>query len=82
MCYYFSGNSFILIIGLFVTKIIFRQERLFRGERSVFMTATKKLLSYIDTLTPEQIEKLVNHLPKLTSLLEEQAQPYPREQIV
>ena len=32
-----------------------------------------KLLSYIAMLTPEQIEKLVNQLPRLTSLLSEQA---------
>lgn len=39
-----------------------------------------KLLSYISMLTPEQIEKLVNQLPRLTALLSEQAPPYPPEQ--
>ena len=39
-----------------------------------------KLLSYIAMLTPEQIQKLVNQLPLLTSLLSEQAPPCPREQ--
>lgn len=34
-----------------------------------------KLLDYIAMLTDEQIEKLVNQLPLLTSLLSEQAQP-------
>jgi hypothetical protein len=33
-----------------------------------------KLLDYIAMLTDEQIEKLVNQLPLLTSLLSEQAQ--------
>ena len=32
-----------------------------------------QLLTYISSLTPEQIEKLVNQLPRLTSLLSEQA---------
>ena len=39
-----------------------------------------KLLSYISTLTPEQIEKLVNHLPQLISSLSEQDQFCPQEQ--
>lgn len=38
-----------------------------------------KLLSYISMLTPEQIEKLVNQLPQLTSLLQAQDQPCHQE---
>ena len=39
-----------------------------------------KLLAYISTLTPEQIDKLVNHLPQLISLLSEEGQPCLQEQ--
>ena len=39
-----------------------------------------KLLTYISTLTPEQIDKLVNRLPQLISLLSEQGQPCLQEQ--
>ena len=39
-----------------------------------------KLLTYISTLTPEQIDKLVNHLPQLISLLSEEGQPSLRGQ--
>ena len=45
------------------------------------MSAIDKLVSYISTLTPEQIEKIIDHLPLLTELLGEQAPPYPPEQI-
>lgn len=40
-----------------------------------------KLLTYIESLTPEQIEKLITQLPRLTALLEETSQLCPREQI-
>ena len=40
-----------------------------------------KLLSYISMLTPEQIDKLVNQIQLLTSLLSEQAPPFLQEQI-
>jgi hypothetical protein len=39
-----------------------------------------KLLSYISTLTPEQIEKLVSHLPQLYASASKQDQPCPQEQ--
>ena len=39
-----------------------------------------KLLSYISTLTPEQIEKLVIHLPLLYASISEQALPCPQGQ--
>lgn len=39
-----------------------------------------QLLTYISSLTPEQIEKLVNQLPRLTSLLSEQAPLCHQEQ--
>jgi hypothetical protein len=39
-----------------------------------------KLLSYISTLTPEQIEKLVNHLQLLYASISEQDQPCRQEQ--
>lgn len=40
----------------------------------------QKLLDYVSSLTPEQIEKLINHLPQLISLLEESNQPYRQAQ--
>jgi hypothetical protein len=40
----------------------------------------QKLLDYIATLTPEQVEKLINHLPQLISSLEESNQPYRQAQ--
>ena len=44
------------------------------------MSAKNELLSYISTLTPEQVDKIVSQLPRLTSLLEESSQPCPLEQ--
>ena len=34
------------------------------------MNANEKLVDYILSLTDEQVEKLINHLPELISLLE------------
>ena len=39
-----------------------------------------QLISYILSLTPEQVAKLVNQLPQLTSLLEELKKPCHQEQ--
>lgn len=39
-----------------------------------------KLLSYISTLTPEQIRKAVNHLPQLSEAISKQDQPCHQEQ--
>ena len=39
-----------------------------------------KLLTYISTLTPEQIDKLVNRLPQLYASISKQAPPYLQEQ--
>ena len=44
------------------------------------MSAIDKLVTYVSNLTPEQVEKLFNYLPKLTSLLEEPSPPSLREQ--
>ena len=44
-------------------------------------TKEEKLLNYILSLTPEQAEKIVNHLPQLSALLSEPNQPYLQEQI-
>lgn len=38
------------------------------------------LVDYICSLTPEQIDKLISQLTRLTSLLSGQAQPCPPEQ--
>ena len=39
-----------------------------------------KLISYILSLTPEQVDKLVESIPVLTSLLSVDIQPCPQEQ--
>ena len=44
-------------------------------------TKEEKLLAYILSLTPEQANKIVNHLPQLSALLSEANQPYQQEQI-
>ncbi len=62
------------------SELLFREHRFAPLERSFAMSAVDKLISYISTLTPEQIEKLVNQLPRLTALLSEQVPPYPRGQ--
>lgn len=41
------------------------------------MSATDKLMAYINNLTPEQVDKIMNQLPRLISLIEESAPPYP-----
>ena len=60
------------------SELFLREHRFARLERSLyFKMEENKLLSYISTLTPEQIEKLVKELPRLISLLQEQAPPCP-----
>ena len=46
------------------------------------MNYSDPLLAYIKTLTTEQVETLMNHLPELLSLSAEQEEPYPLEQSV
>ena len=40
----------------------------------------QEIFDYLATLTPEQKDKIINHLPQLISLLEESGQPYHQEQ--
>lgn len=47
----------------------------------VLIMKSQKLLDYVSSLTPEQVEKLIAHLPQLISLLEEQGQLCLQEQI-
>ena len=44
------------------------------------MSDTEKLISYIMSLTPEQADKIIRQIPRLTALLEESLQPCPPEQ--
>ena len=37
------------------------------------MSAIDQLLTYIRSLTPEQVEKVLRHLPKLVAMLDEPA---------
>lgn len=39
-----------------------------------------KLITFIETLTAEQIEKLIKALPRLIASIGELNQPYPQEQ--
>ncbi len=41
------------------------------------MNASKELLTYILTLSPEQIDKVVRHLPELVELLEDESDSSP-----
>lgn len=41
------------------------------------MTSKDKLSEYIENLTPEQMEKIVNLIPQLCALLEVSSLPYP-----
>lgn len=57
------------------------RERVFPNRKELTtMSALDQLITYVSNLNPEQINKLVNHIPLLTSLLEEQAPPYLPEQ--
>lgn len=44
------------------------------------MTAKEELIDYILSLTPEQVDKVINRLPQLNELLLKPARPYHREQ--
>ena len=49
-------------------------------ERSLPMAKDNKLITYINTLTEEQIEKIMLHLEELSSLCEEHNQSFHQEQ--
>lgn len=73
-------NKFLLynIFGTFVPNTCAPEE----GE--IRMSDTEKLMDYILTLTPEQVEKVISQIPLLTALLSKSAQPClqePSEQI-
>ena len=51
------------------------------NERRMHMSASEELLAYILSLTPEQIDKVFNHLPPLTLTPEEPLKPCPQGQI-
>lgn len=42
------------------------------------MTVKEELLSYISELTPEQVDQVISHLPRLIAALEAQGQPVPQ----
>ena len=39
----------------------------------------EELIAYIETLTPAQIEKIINQIPRLTELLDKSSRFCPRE---
>ena len=49
-------------------------------KESAKMSAVDKLVSYILELTPEQVDKVVSQLPRLTELLSGSSQPCLQEQ--
>ena len=53
-----------------------------RSRRKEHTMRNEDLINYILSLTPEQIEKLIAQIPRLTELLAEQDQPCPPEQSV
>lgn len=50
------------------------------GKEFLLMSSKEKLEKFVASLTPEQVEKIVNHFQLLTSSLEEPAPPYLPEQ--
>ena len=52
-----------------------------KAEGENWMTAKQELISYISTLTPEQAEKVVSQLPRLSESLAKSSQPCHQEQI-
>ena len=67
-------NKFLLynIFGTFVPNTCAPD----KGE--IRMSDTEKLMAYILTLTPEQVEKVVSQTQLLTALLSKSAQPCPQ----
>ena len=63
----------------FVSKLLCYIILTEQGVRRIHMS-NNKLISYIASLSPEQLEKLIKELPRLTSLLQGQAPPCPQEQ--
>lgn len=43
------------------------------------MTAKEELISYLLSLNPKQVDKVINHLPQLYELVLEQARPCHQE---
>ena len=43
------------------------------------MTAKEELINYLLSLTPEQVDKVINHLPQLCELILEQARSCRQE---
>ena len=41
------------------------------------MTEKEKLLVFIENLTAEEADKIINHLPEVTALLAESSRPSP-----
>ena len=39
------------------------------------MSATKELIKYVNSLTQEQVDKIIEQLPRLTAMLEEPKPP-------
>ena len=70
-----------LLFFIMFSELLLANKSSRRLKGACFTMKENKLLSYISTLTPSQIEKLVNQLPQLYASISEQAPPYPREQI-
>ena len=47
-------------------------------EEPLYMTNVEKLIDYIKTLTPEQADKVIRQMPRLTALAEEPFRPDPQ----
>ena len=41
------------------------------------MSATEKLVSFVENLTEEQVNKIIRQMPRLSALLAESKQPSP-----
>ena len=63
------------------SELLFANNCSFRLKGACINMKENKLLTYISMLTPEQIEKIVNHLPQLYASISEQVPPCHQEQI-
>ena len=78
-----AGNKFPLISREFTNKILFRTfvpNGCAPAKGEIRMSDTDKLMAYILTLTPEQVNKAVTLLPWLTEAIAGQNQPFLLEQ--
>ena len=73
-----------LIVSHYFSIFSFKELEFLKGplKGQIEMSESEELLKYILNLSPEKAEKLISHLPQLTSLLEVLSPPYPQARTV